>query len=449
MADVHSQSPAMRPQWPAPVAAALGRLRAAGIEAYAVGGTVRDALLQRPSSDWDLATPSPPQEVARVLPAATVEPRLGAVHVDLPEGQALTVTTFRREADYRDRRHPATVEFVTDLAVDARRRDFTMNAIYAGLDGTLLDPVGGLADLRARTLRAIGPPAERFAEDVLRLLRGVRFAAAYELTVEPATWQAMQSCAPLLEHLSAERAFQELTAAFTGPGRGRALRLLVESRLAAVVLPEVPGMAGVPQPPDYHPEGDVLTHVSLVLDACAPRDPMLAWAAVLHDVGKPATFARVDGRIRFSGHDVLSAEMADAALRRLRAPRELREAVVEICRDHIKFAGIMQMRPRRRERWMRSSLFPAHLAFHRADCLGCHGKLDVWAAAEAAWRALPPAPPPPLCTGEDVLALGVAPGPRVGRLLRAVEAEIERAADPDRPLALTILRRLVDEGFGR
>src|SRR5690606_25510355 len=154
-------------------------------------------------------------------------------------------------------------------------------------------------------------------------------------------------------------------------------------------------------------------------------DAGMQWPAVWHDVGKPSTVTAGPDRIRFSGHDGQSARMADEALHRLHAPRELRETVVEICRDHIKFAGVMQMRPRRRERWMRSPRFPAHLAFHRADCLGSHGKLDVWHAAHDAWRSLPAEPPPPLCTGADVLALGVAPGPRVGRLLRRVDAELE------------------------
>ncbi|MEZ5965418.1 MAG: CCA tRNA nucleotidyltransferase [Planctomycetota bacterium] len=436
-------------EWPRPVLDVVRALDAAGVGVLAVGGAVRDGLLGRATDDWDLATASRPQAVAAALESPKdVDLRLGAVHLELPDGIDLTVTTFRSEAEYLDRRHPSRVEFVDDLAVDARRRDFTVNALYLTPAGGLVDPAGGLADLAEQRLRCIGPAAQRFEEDVLRLLRAVRFAAAYDFAIEEGTWRAMQATAPLLAALSPARAYDELTRAFIGQGRGRALRLLVESGLAAAVLPEAAAMTGVPQPPEYHPEGDVLTHVALVLDAVADGDPVQAWAAVLHDIGKPPTFEVAADRIRFHGHDTLSAEMADVVLRRLHAPRELRESVVEICRDHIKFAGVMQMRPARRERWMRSPRFPAHLAFHRADCVGSHGKLDVWAQAQALWQALPPEGPAPLCSGRDVIALGVPPGPRVGRLLRAVQEEVEKLDSADRAVALQILQRLVRSRYG-
>ena len=207
-------------------------------------------------------------------------------------------------------------------------------------------------------------------------------------------------------------------------------------------------MDGVPQPPQYHPEGCVLTHVCLVLDRVPDASPALSWAAVLHDIGKPPTFRRGPDRIRFDGHDVLSAQMAEQVLRRLGADRELRESVVEICRDHIRIASLMAMRPRRRERWLRNPRFGLHLAFHRADCLGSHGDLSLFETASAALAALPPERPV-LLTGADVLALGVAQGPVVGEVLRAVEQELDEAfADPDAPppsreQALTVLRVVV------
>lgn len=431
--------------WPSPVARVMARLRAAGIEALAVGGAVRDGLLGKATKDWDLATAAHPAAVLAAVGTATaIDLRLGAVHLELEDEYELTITTFRREADYRDRRHPERVEFVSDLAIDAERRDFTVNALYLQPDGSLRDPVGGLADLRAGVLRAIGTPRVRFEEDVLRLLRAVRFAASHALAIEAETWRTLRACAPLVSALAPARAYDELTQAFVGSGRGRALRLLVETGLAAVLLPEVVAMDGVQQPVEYHPEGDVLTHVALVLDATVGGDAVQAWSAVLHDIGKPATFTVAADRIRFSGHDVLSATMADEVLRRLQAPRHLRELVVEICRDHIKFAGVMHMRPNKRERWLRSPHFGAHLAFHRADCVGSHGKLDVWVSAEQAWRELPPEPPAALCTGQDVLALGVEPGPRVGALLRAVESRVENLDSPDRAMALAILKELVE-----
>jgi putative nucleotidyltransferase with HDIG domain len=234
-----------------------------------------------------------------------------------------------------------------------------------------------------------------------------------------------------------------LTAMFTGPGRGRALRLLVDLGFAAVLLPEVAAMAGVTQPVEYHPEGCVLTHAALVLDHVPAGDPALAWCAVLHDIGKPPTWRRAADRIRFDGHDQLSAKMADAVLRRLRASNELRELVVEVCRDHIRFAALPGMRPAKAERWLRSPRFRQHLAFHRADCLGCHGDLTIHAYAERALAALGPERAP-LVTGADVIALGIPPGPRVGEVLRAVTAAIDEAPMPlDRAAALVLLRELV------
>jgi len=246
--------------------------------------------------------------------------------------------------------------------------------------------------------------------------------------------------------LSPERVYAELTKAFTVAGRGGALRRFVELGFSSVLLPEVAAMEGVPQPPQYHPEGCVLTHVCLVLDRLELPDPTLAWSAVLHDVGKPPTFRVAEDRIRFDGHDVLSAEMAEAVLVRLRAPKDVRIAVASICRDHIRIASLLQMRPRRRESWLRDPLFPLHLAFHKADCLGSHGDLSIHEAASKMLAELPSLRPV-WVTGADVRALGVPEGPVVGQLLKAVDELLEEAPGADgvgatRESALAILARL-------
>lgn len=421
-----------------------GTLLAQGGRCWLVGGPVRDLLLGRQPVDFDLATDLRPEIVAACLPDADSRDRgYGACRLETPVGP-IVVTTLRKETGYGDHRHPDRVEFVTDPAVDATRRDFTINAIYVDLaDGAVVDPTGGGDDLRAGLLRAIGDPHQRFREDALRLLRLLRFHARYGFAIEPATRTAAQQSAALLPVLSAERVYAELTAAFVGPGRGDALRALVELGFAAVLLPEVAAMAGVTQPPEYHPEGDVLTHVALVLDHVPPDDPVLAWSAVLHDIGKPPTWRQAADRIRFDGHDQLSATMADAVLRRLHAPAALREAVVEVCRDHIRFAALPGMRPRRREQWMRNPRFAQHLAFHRADCLGSHGNLAIHDLAQQLLRELPPEAPR-LLSGADVLALGVAPGPLVGELLRRVDELLEERSLPGtRDEALVLLRDLV------
>jgi poly(A) polymerase len=428
---------------PPEVAAVVDRLLLRG-SAWLVGGTVRDLLLDTPPRDYDVATTLLPAQVADLLPGADLrDARFGTCRVHAGD-RVVSITTLRRDGDYRDHRHPDGVEFVTELAIDARRRDFTCNALYVDLPrGEVLDPVGGLADLRQGILRCIGDPLARFEQDALRLLRAVRFSARCALQLDPATAAAVRAAAGRLRELSPERVFAELTDAFTSPGRGRALELLVDLGLAEVLLPEVAAMRGVTQPPEYHPEGCVLTHVALVLGHVPAGDPVLAWSAVLHDVGKPPTWRLAEDRIRFDGHDVLSAAMAERILERLHAPTSLREVVVEICRDHIRFAALPGMRPRRAEAWLRSPHFPQHLEFHRADCLGSHGKLDLFHFAGRLLASLPPVSPP-LVVGKDVLDLGVAPGPAVGELLRSVHAAADEAPVPmDRGAALILLRDTV------
>ncbi len=430
---------------PRPVIEVVERLQQHG-GAWLVGGTVRDLVRGETPRDYDIATALRPEVVAGLLPDVDArDARFGTCRV--PGTLAgLSITTLRRDGHYQDHRHPDAVEFVTDLAIDAARRDFTCNALYLDLrSGAVLDPTGGFADLRAGQLRCIGDPAVRFGEDALRLLRAVRFASRCQLQLEPGTRAAAAAAAGQLRSLSPERIYSELTDAFTSRGRAEALQLLVDLGLAAVVLPEVAAMAGVTQPPEYHPEGCVLTHVCLVLGHVPESDPVLAWSAVLHDVGKPPTWRRAADRIRFDGHDTLSATMAEAILRRLHAPGELRDLVAEVCRDHIRFAALPGMRPRRREAWLRTPHFEKHLQFHRADCLGSHGKLEIFELARRELAALPPLQPP-LVVGKDVLELGVAAGPAVGDLLRAVHEAADEAPMPmDRAAALVLLREMVEQ----
>ncbi len=445
---VPKRKPRLQVELPSPVRETVRRLEAGGGRVWVVGGAVRDGLLGLPIGDWDLATDLEPTDLQGLFPEALeLDTHLGACHLPKPDtpgpNTSVVITTLREEADYKDHRHPETVRFVDRPERDTPRRDFTVNAIYADPhSGALLDYCGGVDDLETRVLRSIGEPSQRFREDSLRLLRALRFAARLGFELEPVTASSLKRSTPLLQHLSPQRVFEELDLAFTGPGRGRALRLLVQHGVATEVLPEAAAMAGVPQPAQFHPEGDVLTHTCLVLDWVPAGNPVQSWSAVLHDTGKPATFERAKDRIRFHGHDQLSAQIAEMVLRRLHAPRELREIVVEVCRDHIRFASLPQMNPRKRDRWLRSPHFAEHLAFHRADCLGSHSDLSIHGAATRWLEELPPQPPPPLCSGRDVLALGVGQGPLVGEILRSVQAELDTLVDPDRNAALTILARM-------
>jgi putative nucleotidyltransferase with HDIG domain len=443
---------------PTEIMVVLDQLRAAGGDVWLVGGVVRDALLGRRSEDFDVATSLRPDALAKILPGVNAE--FGAVSVTVPGTAAgednvgedteyeVTVTTLRTDGEYTDQRHPSRVTFVDSPDDDSLRRDFTINAIYADpWTGEVSDPCGGVADVESRTLEVIGAPEERLREDPLRILRAVRFAARMGLTIAPSTRQALTLVAAETNVLSRERVFAELSNAFCGPGRGAALRLLVELAIADHVLPEITKMPGVAQPPEFHPEGDVFVHTCLVLDHTTEGDLVQAWTAVLHDVGKPATFERAADRIRFSGHDTLSAEMADGILRRFKVSRDLREEIVEVCRDHIRFASLPGMKPKRRERWLRSPRFGAHLEFHRADCMGSHAKLGIYEFARREWMALPPEPPPPLCTGADVIALGLAEGPEIGEVLRRLDEMVTEGGVSNRDTALAMLRGIVESHF--
>jgi poly(A) polymerase len=338
-----------------------------------------------------------------------------------PEGE-IEVATFRADIGSRDGRHPVAVRF-SDAREDALRRDFTVNGLFLDPEtGEVIDHVDGLADLERGILRAIGDPAQRFAEDRLRLLRGVRFAATLGFPIEAATWAALVAGAPSVVQVSAERIRDELEKMLRHPRRQLAFHLLSDSGLMAAILPEVEAMRGVEQPPEFHPEGDVHIHTGLVLAHL--RDPSfgLALAALLHDIGKPPTFTVTD-RIRFHGHDAVGAEMAEAICERLRLSRREREQVVYLVRKHLVFISIEEMRPARRTRLFDEEHFAELLELCRADSLGSHGDLSLPARAGELYRAYLAAGPPvePLLRGRDLLAIGYDPGPRLGEILRTLE----------------------------
>lgn len=421
------------------------RLQAAGHQAVWAGGAVRDLLRGATPKDIDVATSARPEQVLALFPdAKPIGKAFGVVLVRVGE-VSIEVATFRTDLAYEDGRRPTAVTFAS-AEEDARRRDFTINGMfYDPLADCITDYVGGEADLAARVLRAIGDPAARFAEDHLRMLRAVRFAAVLSLAVDPATAAAIRSAAPRIAHISAERIQQELNRILMeAPRPSLAFRLLSELGLLRVILPEVDALRGVEQPPEFHPEGDVFEHTLLMLDMMQCRSLPLAYAVLLHDVGKPPTFRvslEPDGRtrIRFDSHDRVGAEMAVTILERLRLPRQLIEEVAHCVRQHMKFMHVQQMRPGKLRQLVGAATFPVELELHRVDCLSSHRDLSNYNFLVAFVEKLraEPALPPPLVSGHDVLALGVRPGPDVGRWRAAVyEAQLEgRFADREAGLA--------------
>ncbi len=399
------------------------RLRHAGFEAFWVGGCVRDMLLGRAPGDYDIATSALADQVEKVFPETIPVGKKFGILVVVEDGRQYQVATFRAESDYTDGRHPGRVSF-GDAQADATRRDFTINGLFHDpLTGTTRDWVGGEQDLRARLVRAIGSPAERFQEDHLRLLRAVRFAAQLGFEIETATWAALRENAPAIRSISPERVRDELIKLFEPPHAARGLRLLQASGLLKEILPELEAAAACDQSPDYHPEGTVFNHLALMLERLPENFPLeLPWAVLMHDIAKPATASRdpETGGIHFYGHEYLGATMTVEILERLRFPRKQIEAIAQAVRCHMQFKDAPRMRQSTVRRMLMRPTFPLELELHRLDCLGSHGRLEVYDFLRQSLVELDRKPEirPPLLTGQMLRELGMPPGPAMGKLLR-------------------------------
>jgi len=439
--------------------AVIERLRAAGHEALLAGGCVRDLLLGRTPKDYDVATGARPEEVLALWPRAlTVGAAFGVVIV-CEDGCQVEVATFRRDEGYTDGRRPDQVTF-TDARQDALRRDFTINGMFLDpRSGDVVDYVGGRADLEARVIRAIGDPGARLAEDYLRMLRAVRFAAELGFDIDPPTAEAIRALAPKIAQVSGERVREELARILTAPpvraagrdgavrpvsGRRRGLELASDLGLLAVLLPEVENLRGVAQGPTVHPEGDVFTHTLLAVEMLREPTFELALAALLHDLGKRPTFMRREGKITFYGHERIGEEMARAVGGRLRLSGLATHRVTWLVRQHMKLMYFDEMRVARLKRLMAEDGFEELAELWRADCLASGGTSEGYEALMARYRALSreEVRPKPLVTGDDLIALGLVPGPKFREILEAVyDAQLEgRAASKDEATALA--RRL-------
>jgi poly(A) polymerase len=312
------------------------------------------------------------------------------------------------------------------------------------VSGQVLDYVGGRKDLEGGIIRTIGNPQHRFAEDKLRMLRAVRFGARFEYTIEPSTFAAMQQLADQIAVVSRERVRDELTRMLIEGHARRAFLMLDESGLLQFVLPEISAMHGVEQPPEFHPEGNVFVHTLLLLDNLPqPCPPTLAWGALLHDVGKPATFRIAPDRIRFDGHVDVGVKIAQTICRRLRFSNDDTEQILALVENHMRFADAMKMKESTLKKFMRLQDFDEHMALHRADCLASHRNLTTYEFIRQKRAEIPPEimRPAPLVTGNDLIAAGHVPGPKFKEILSAVEdAQLEgRLASRD--AALEFVRR--------
>jgi poly(A) polymerase len=449
-------------------------LREHGHKAYLVGGCVRDLLLGRKPADYDVTTSATPDEVMRLFPETyAVGAQFGVVLVPLPRNIAqfsvssvssvvnavdcndrehgehretdtrslyVEVATFRSDIGYSDGRHPNEVRFTKTPQEDVARRDFTINGLLLDpllpdgstrdlLTSGVLDYVGGRNDLEAKIIRAIGEPELRFAEDKLRMLRAVRFAARFGYTIEPQTFAAIRKRAPQIHQVSRERVREELTKMLTEGQAKRAFELLDKTHLLHEVLPEIAAMKGVEQPPQFHPEGDVFVHTLLLLEKLPhPCPATLAWGALLHDVGKPPTFRVAPDRIRFDGHVDVGVKMAEEICRRLRFSNTDTGQILALVKNHMRFAQVQQMKESTFKRFIRLPRFDEHMELHRLDAESSNHILDFYNFTREKMAALPPEAihPQPLLSGVDLIAAGYEPGPKFKEILSAVEdAQLE------------------------
>ncbi len=404
----------------------VARLQKEGFEAVFAGGCVRDERMGRVPKDYDVATSARPEEVTALYPKAhTVGAHFGVVLVHV-QGHPIEIATFRTDGSYEDGRKPDSVTFAT-IEEDASRRDFTMNGLfYDPISERLLDFVGGQADLDAGVLRAIGEPDARFAEDHLRLLRAIRFATVLGVSIEDETWAAIQRHADAINRISPERIRDELDRLWTHPQRVKGFDLLVGSGLMHAILPEIMELQGCEQPPQWHPEGDVFVHTRLMLDLLPDEASLpLVLSVLFHDIAKPATYSYdpAEDRIRFNGHDQVGARMAEEILRRLRYSNDIIEATVVAVANHMMFKDVQKMRVAKLKRFMARPTFDDELELHRVDCAGSNGLLDnhQFLLEKAEAFANEPLIPKPLVNGHDLMARGWEGGPKLGKVLRAIQ----------------------------
>lgn len=441
-------------------------LREAGQEAYLAGGCVRDLLLHRDPEDYDVATSATPDVVLGMFPrtfavgahfgVVLVASELGSECKDgsVDERCITEVATFRSDGLYSDGRHPDEVRYTKTAEEDVQRRDFTINGLLldplrdtGDVRAAVIDYIGGLEDLDAGIIRAIGLAEKRFQEDQLRLLRAIRFAARFGFAIEPATFASIRKLAARIHAVSRERIREELTKMLTEGHARRAFELLDDSDLLVQVLPEISKMKGVAQPPQFHPEGDVWIHTLMLLEQLEPGCEMtLAWGALLHDVGKPPTFRVAPDRIRFDGHVEVGVAIAGEICRRFRFSNDETRQIVALVENHMRFADAPRMKASTLKRFFRLENFQEHLALHRMDCMAAHRNLDIWKFVHERYESLPQEEvrPKPILTGRDLIAAGYVPGPRFAEMLHAAEdAQLEgMIATPEEALAM------VRERFG-
>jgi len=420
------------------------KLKMRGFEAYFVGGCVRDFISGIAPEDYDIVTSAHPDQVMAIFPRThAVGAKYGVVVVIL-ENHPYEVATYRSDDLYYDGRRPSAIRFST-AREDVLRRDFTINGLLMDpLTQEIIDYINGRDDLDKRIIRTIGNPENRFNEDYLRMLRAIRFASSLNFTIEPFAREAIKKYAEKIKQISAERLQEELNKILTRNGARRGFELMLETGLLREILPEVDRMRGINQPARFHPEGDVWQHTMIMLEILPEMGKLksnrqLAWAVLLHDIGKAVTKTENGNDIHFYGHVHAGEEIADGIMQRLKFSRNDRDAVLSLIHHHMVFMNVQRMRQGRLKRFLRMPYFDLHLALHYLDCRASHGMMDNYEFCKNQLDHLEKEElhPSRLITGNDLLEMGFAPGKIVGEILSSLEdaqleGEITSKADAEK-----------------
>lgn len=413
----------------------IKKIRNAGFEAYWAGGCVRDLLLHIEPKDYDIVTSAKPEQIKKLLKNTLEVGKAFGVMVVKTGRFHFEVATFRSEGLYKDRRRPDKV-FWTNAQEDAKRRDFTINGLfYDPIAKKVIDYVSGQADIKNKVVRFIGNPDERIKEDHLRLLRAIRFKNTLSFKYDKRTYEALKNNSYLIESVSKERIKEELDKMFTDINRADALTDLSKTGLLKYVLPEIEKAKGIPQPDEFHKEGDVYLHTLYAIESLPPKSPVtLIWAVLLHDSGKPATLSfpksKTD-RIRFNKHSKYSAGIASKVCRRLKFPNIERELIVWLVKNHLILVDIPKMNIPKQRRWLMDNRFPWLLEVAKADASGMQPQdlsifkknLKLYNDAKKLYQEELKKPKfKPLITGADLIYhLKLDPGPQIGKLLKMIE----------------------------
>lgn len=403
------------------------KLRKGGYEAYFAGGCVRDIVMRRDPKDFDIATTANPNEIESLFEQTIdIGKKFGVITVRL-EGINFEVATFRKERDYVDGRRPSHVTFCSPEE-DAKRRDFTVNGLfYDPAKKRIIDFVGGKKDIKKKIIRTIGNPKKRFDEDKLRIIRAIRFATSLNFKIERKTWNEIKKHSKQIKRVSVERIRDELIRIFTQPNADRGLDLLYKSGILKVILPEIAKMKGVGQPRRFHPEGDVYNHTKLMLKKLRKPSVVLAFSALLHDVGKPRTYTKTD-RIHFYEHSRVGTEITKRILERLRFPKKIIQDILACIENHMRFIFVKQMREGKLKKFMTRPTFQDELELHKIDCAASHGKLDNYYFLKRKLKKYKEEElkPKKLIDGYDLIEMGMKTGPLMGKILDEIyEMQLE------------------------